>query len=315
MDCKTALTLLELDAHVTPTLNIITKQYRKLALKYHPDKNGTTAHFQEINEAYTYLKGELHRDAYINASIYSDEEEDGTYNNGNGENMYINVLKKFILSVIEQNHKDRGGAELMVKIVNNILNAGKHISLKLFEDLDKDTALHVYSFLSKYKSILHFDEELLEQVRLMVIQKYDNVKMFKLNPSINDLLLNNVYKLYVDEVLYLVPLWHNELHFDGSGCEIIAICDPELPNNMCIDDNNNLIVEVHIDNVSDILLKHEGNIEVNIGATTHSIHLSNLYIKQEQYYYLLKQGLTKIKKDIYDVSEKDNIIIKLVIHF
>lgn len=318
MDCNTALTILELDTQPISglTLDMITKQYRKLALKYHPDKNGSTAHFQEINEAYTYLQGELHKDAYINASIYSDEEEEEE-KGADGENMYINVLKKFILSVIEQNHKnkDRGGVELMVKIVNNILNAGKHISLKLFEDLDKDIALNVYSFLSKYKLILHFDEELLEKVRLLVIQKYNNVKMFKLNPSINDLLLNNVYKLYVDEMLYLVPLWHNELHFDGSGCEIIAICDPELPNNMCIDDNNNLIVEVHVDNVSDILSNNAGVIIVNIGATTHSINLSDLYIKSEQYYYLLKQGLTKIKKDIYDVSEKDDIIIKLVIHF
>lgn len=315
MDYITALTILELDAHPTLiTLNVITKQYRKLALKYHPDKNGSTARFQEINEAYTYLQSELHKDAYINASIYSDDEDDEEANGVDG--VYINVLKKFILSVIEQNHKEaKGGAELMVKIVNDILNAGKHLSLKLFEDLDKDNALHVYSFLSKYKLILHFDEELLEQVRLMVIQKYDNVKMYKLNPSINDLLLNNVYKLYVEDILYLVPLWHNELHFDGSGCEIIAICDPELPPNMCIDDNNNLIVEVHVDNVSEILQKQGGNIDVNIGATTYSINLSNLYIKQEQYYYLLKKGLTKIKKDIYDVSEKDDIIVKLVIHF
>ena len=35
--------------------------------------------------------------------------------------------------------------------------------------------------------------------------------VYKLNPSINDLLNNNLYKLYIDEELFLVPLWYNEV--------------------------------------------------------------------------------------------------------
>ena len=136
--------------------------------------------------------------------------------------------------------------DLLAKIVNDILIAGKQLSIKLFEDLDKETALNVYIFLSRYKYLLHFSDELLDKVRQIVVNKYDNVEIYKLNPSINDIMNNNFYKLYVNENLYLVPLWHNESYYDGSGCEIIAICEPDLPNNIKIDDHNNLIVETVI---------------------------------------------------------------------
>jgi hypothetical protein len=37
--------------------------------------------------------------------------------------------------------------------------------------------------------------------------------------------------------------------------------------------------------------------------------------KKEQYYRIKNQGLTKVKDDIYDVSEKADIIVKLSILF
>ena len=39
----------------------------------------------------------------------------------------------------------------------------------------------------------------------------------------NDLINNNVYKLHVNNELFLVPLWNNESYYDSSGCEIIVI--------------------------------------------------------------------------------------------
>jgi hypothetical protein len=38
-----------------------------------------------------------------------------------------------------------------------------------------------------------------------------------------------------------------------------------------------------------------------------------LYIKREQYYKIKNEGLSKIKSDIYDVSEKTDIIIHITI--
>jgi hypothetical protein len=204
--------------------------------------------------------------------------------------------------------------DIISKIVTEIVGGATTISLKLFEDLDKDTALNIYMFLSKQRSILHLNPTILEKIREIVIQKYDNVQLYKLNPGFNDLFNNNVYKLYVDNELYLVPLWYNELYFDGSGCEIIVVCEPELPKNITIDDDNNIYYETELNLDNDILdmIRNNTNIIINICDIEFYIPISEIYMKKEQYYTIKNRGLSKIKNDIYDISEKADIIIKFI---
>lgn len=311
MNYKDAFIILEIDfvnvKYQELTLEYLKKCYRKMALKYHPDKNGNTEEstekFKKINEAYTYLRIEL-----INVNPDDLNVENDNNDDNESQNIYLNVLKNFIQSVMEGNYID-----LLAKIVNDILIAGKQLSIKLFEDLDKDTALNVYIFLSRYKSVLHFSDELLDKVRQIVLNKYDNVEIYKLNPSINDIMNNNFYKLYVNENLYLVPLWHNESYYDGSGCEIIAICEPDLPNNIKIDDHNNLIVETVIYAYNELpeMILHDEILNFYIGNELFEIPISELYIKREQTYIIKGKGLVNIKKDIYDLSDKSDIIVKI----
>jgi len=304
MNLKDALDILEIDSDYHElTLDFIKKRYKKLALKYHPDKNGctqeSTERFKKINEAYNYLKNE--------GLYFVNDDEDIA---DDSASIYLNVLKNFIKSVMDGDYID-----IIAKIINDILNKGKHISLKIFEDLDKDTALNIYIFLSRYKSILYVSDELLEIVKKMVIEKYDNVEIYKLNPSITDLMHNNFYKLYVQEQLYLVPLWHKESYYDGSGCEIITICEPDLPDNMNIDDDNNLIVDIEVYAETDLLymIINETPLSVNIGEKIFAIPLSNLYMKKEQYYRIKGEGLVNVKKDLYDLSDKSDIIVRIKI--
>lgn len=311
MNLEEAFNILEIDFICINVwdlnLEYLKKKYRKMALKHHPDKNGNTEEsnekFKKINEAYNYLKNEIaflkKNDTFVNLD---DDTSDDT------QNIYMNVLKNFIKSVMDGNY-----IELIAKIVNDILIAGKNMSLKIFEDLDKDTALNIYVFLSKYKTTLHFTDELLERVRQLVLNKYENVVIYKLNPSINDLINNNIYKLYIEDELYLVPLWHYESYYDGSGCEIIAICDPDLPDNMSIDDNNNLIVEIELSAYNDLpnMLLNEKQIKFNVGDKLLHINPSELLMKKEQYCCLKNEGLTRIKKDMYDISDRSDIFVKI----
>ena len=312
MNHKEAFTLLEINIDEINfkdiTLEYLKRKYHKLALENHPDKNGNTIEsnekFKIINEAYNYLKSEL---MYLKPEDFDNNkyEEEQT-----STSVYLDILQIFMKSMMECKYN-----EIISNIVNDIVFTGKKLSFKLFEDLDKDTVLNIYIFLSKYRLVLHLTEEILEEVKEIVIQKYNNVRIYKLNPSINDLINNNLYKLILDNELYLVPLWHNECYFDCSGNEIIVLCEPELEKNIKIDDENNINIEIQylIQSDNNLLefFKNNNVITFNIGDKVFTIPLSNLYIKKEQFYKIKNEGLTKINDDIYNITEKADIIVKI----
>ena len=312
MNYKHAFEILEIDLsdimYNDISLEYLKKQYRRLALKNHPDKNGNTIEstekFKKINEAYNYLKREI-------IHLKPNELEEDIQENGDekqNSSLYFDILRSFMKTDFEGKYK-----EILSNIVNDIMTTGKKISVKLFDDLDKDATLNIFTFLSNNRTTLHLSQEIIDIVREIVIKKYNNVEVYKLNPSINDLLNNNLYKLYVNEELFLVPLWHNESYFDGSCCEIMVICKPELPIGVTIDDENNICVETNISAYNDLSTSILDNktIGIEVGNKEFNIPLSNLYMKREQFYRIRNEGLTKVKKDIYDVSEKTDIVVKI----
>ena len=115
---------------------------------------------------------------------------------------------------------------------------------------------------------------------MVIKEKYKNDSIFILNPSIDDLYNNNIYKLYVDDELYLVPLWHNELYFDAvDGSEIIVLCQPELTDSLTIDENNNICIDIHILQTELYnMLTNEEFVSFLIGTKSFCIPLHKLYI-------------------------------------
>jgi hypothetical protein len=305
MNYKEAFAILNIDLNLVTyndiSLEYLKKQYRRLALKHHPDKNGNTTEsnekFKQINEAYNFLKREIKHINPEDVNIDSDSDSDSS--------LYYDILKGFMKTVFEGKYN-----EILSKVVNDIITKGKQISIKIFDELDKETTLNIFTFLSTNRYTLHLSEDILDNIREILVKKYDNVQIFKLNPSINDLLSNNLYKLYVNNELFLVPLWYNESYFDSSGSEIIVICDPELPKNIKIDEDNNILTELSI-NHSDLF--NNESITFNIGEKTFDIFLSNLYIKREQIHIIKNAGVSKQKNNIYDISEKSDIILKISI--
>ena len=61
------------------------------------------------------------------------------------------------------------------------------------------------------------------------------------------------------------------------------------------------------------MILNDSPISFDIGEKSFKIPLSNLKIKREQYYYLKGKGISKIKKDIYDITDKSDIIVKFII--
>lgn len=331
MDLNKALYILEIDLNGIKLTNLtqeyIKKQFHKLALINHPDKNGnsleSTNKFQQINEAYEYLTKELKEineepdfaQGSAETAFAQGSQRDCFVSSETKEmnNRYIYLLSLFIGSIIEG--PNSWNKEVIKNVIKEIVTLGKNKALeRIFDELDKDSALEVYNFIFKYKHVLHISNDILEFVSSLIKEKYKNDRIFILNPSIIDLLDNNIFKLYVDDQLYLVPLWHNELYFDSPSGDIIVLCNPELPANMELDEDNNIhvIKEIEGQYLLDLIKKDNGFVSLLIGNRDFIIPLNKLHIKKEQIYKLVKQGISRvIENDIYNVSCKADIIVKI----
>ena len=361
MDIQSALHLLDIDDftrgnYTKVTYDYVKRKYHKMALKCHPDKNGNTKEatqrFQRITNAYNYLITELElktefneyedkdiNDEFVSSSSFKDNENDSQ--------MYTSLLSVFLAGILNVDTKTM--PDLLVRIVKDIvLNGTKVISTKIIDDLDKEKSLELYNFLNKYKHILYITPETLEFVSSLIKEKYKNDRVYILNPSIDDLLDNNIYKLYVDEQLYLAPLWHNELYFeDPDKNDIIVLCVPQLPEDITIDENNNIHCNLLVAFEKEMLLhlctsktptksadlSDKGNsyhalekcegvnqkqpqnvLNVNIGKHVFNIPIDKLYMKKEQKYVIKGQGISHIfENDIYNQTNhgKSDIIVSI----
>jgi curved DNA-binding protein CbpA len=311
MDINKALGILEIDT-TQIDYKYLKKKYYKLALRYHPDKNThlpeACEKFQKINEAYHFLCKELNlideQDINLNESS-STEKEDSV----NSSTIYMDLLNMFMKGVFEGKYNN-----IIFNIIQEIVSGCQKISIKLFEDLDKDTCLKIYSFLVNYRNILHLNDNILVSVREIVQQKFSNVIIYRLNPSINDMIHANIFKLTVlDEICY-VPLWINESYFEVGECEVITLCEPELPENITIDEYNNLYIERKVSIKEELctLLQNNLDLEINVGEKVFEIPTNELKIQKEQIYVLKNKGILKTDElELTASFKKADIIVTI----
>ena len=300
MDFKTSLEILDIDLSVhNLDFDYLKKKYHKMALQFHPDKNPnnieSTEKFQKISEAYEFLKREIKSEPQIKETEF---ENKNVYS-------YESILNTFISGIIKGTYNN-----IISSIIQDVVSGCKKITYKLFEDLDKESAMQVYTFLSKYKYLLHINEDTICSVREIVLEKCKNDCVYILNPSIDDLLENNIYKLEINKNIYFVPLWHDELYFDGLNCTIIVKCIPEFPSHIYFDENQNIFVDLDVP--FNISFFENDSYEFFIGKKKFTFNISTLKMQRIQYICLKNEGISVIDEtNIYNISKKLDIFLKI----
>jgi len=267
------------------------KQYRMLALKYHPDKHvPDTDHFyenkfKEIQESYEYLNAFLEENQTIPSSRTND---------------YNSLFVDFLSSFFTNGHHD------IQTIIQTIINDCHNISVKLFENMDKERAIQIFEFINTYQHILYISSETVEKIKNIINEKMENDNIIILNPSLDDLMNDNIYILEFEGEKYYVPLWHAEIHYKHKNNRLIIKCIPELPENISLDDDNNIIVSVCNSFKTVIDMEY---ISFQIGIQTYNIPVKDLKIQKIQKYSINKQGISIIQPNsVYDNTKKSDII-------
>jgi len=260
------------------------RAYFKNALKYHPDKNrdeDASKKFSEIKKAYDLLLD--HR---------------GFENEKNEDVSYASMMKKCMAFVMPDFKWDDMFTDTTIQ---SLTQDWTTVSLKIFEKLGKDRALEVYAFLSNNKDMLTVDASTLKKMLDIIKSKTEFDNIIILNPDIDDLLEDKVYKLEMYGNTFYIPLWHNEIIYDSSGNDLIIRNIPELGDKLYIDNGN--FLHFSIECTPSTILNNK-KVTFTIGTKEYTIQAREIKLIKYQTIILEKQGI--LLPDINDIFSTKN---------
>ena len=273
----------------------IRKAYLKASLKYHPDKykdNGEK--FKEVSEAYVYL--------CEHNKLYS----------GDTKNNFDSILEELITKFSQKTNWNTFFIKTTLKGI--FLRCDDYI-LDIFENLEKETAIEVFDFLSSIEFLTQIENTYIEKIKKIIHKKmkFDNIII--LNPTLNDLLNDQIYKLDIGSKIFYIPLWNNELYFDlidtsSNKVDLIVKMIPDISNNIIIDHDNNIIIKIR-KKIEDVF--KNGEIALDIGGKEFMIHCDEIRCTSKtQFFYFKQRGILKMNsKNIFDASKRADINIEL----
>ena len=280
MNKKNACEILDLPLNYTPEQ--LKKQYHIKALRWHPDKNKdskeATEKFQKITEAHKFL-------------ISSDN---GYYDDSNNKYTYEYLVKALVDFLIH--------SKFSVKILLELDAEQLQVIIRYLKLCSNSSSIH--------DSYIDQINRLIMEIEKIIMKRETDKSIILLEPTIDDLFEQKLFKLTHNNENFLVPLWHNDMTFtDLSNNEFNVRCEPKLEQHIDIDENNNVLVFINYD-VKKIIFTE--NIKIDVGKKSFLIPREELKLKPSQTYILKHCGIPKINETEY----KDDILLgDIIVHF
>jgi len=314
MKVSEAIKIMEMDSIPIGELTAdgVKRQYKKMALKLHPDKNGntpeSTMQFQDLSASYNIIMTMVSKSTGEPNTTHANDDTNIFTTFSATQSGYFDILLQFIKSTL-----DNMPAEYLTEKIKTILENCQDISVGLFENIDRDMSLVIFQFLSTYRQILHIQDDALEKIKTIIQQKFEELEIYTIEPTINDLLSDNVYKLKIGDELFLVPLWHKEMYFDmKNGKELLVLCQPILPDGWSIDENNHLYGSCEVEFTKSLLDSTTLPVKLDNGRHVINIHITNLAFVRQQTVCLKKRGILRINENnIYDCDERRDLVLTI----
>lgn len=292
MNKSTAIKILNINNFSDYDYEKLKKQYKKTCLKKHPDKGGSHDDFIEVSMAYDFLKNDLEND--------------------NKEDDIFTLFTKIILTRNSNRKEQEYIKEQILKFINTI-------SGKLLNNVDKDNLIFLKQIIDKYSYF--FDKEVYNELIKTINEKTNNIKLYNLTPSVNDLFIDNIFNLNLSNDTsndtsnntLLIPLWHNELIYDISGETIIVQITPNLPDYCNIDINNN--IHYYFSRKLDTRMLEKDELTFEINNKYYKVKTNKVLIKKNQTFIFKEDGISRISNsDIFDNSDKSDLIINFTLY-
>ena len=178
----------------------------------------------------------------------------------------------------------------------------------LLEDgLPDGTKLRKLKTVKKNKDVFYIKTEYINKIESIINNKIQNDEVIILNPTLEDLFNNNLYRLTLDKITYIIPLQHHELQYDNNGKDLYVRCNPVLLDDIEVDEINDIHVYKTY-NIHD--LWDQEHIDIEIGSRTFTIEVNKLKLMRNQTIFILNSGISRPNiKDIYDISILSTVYI------
>tara|TARA_Y100000768_G_scaffold307929_5_gene242093 strand:+ start:37186 stop:37980 length:795 start_codon:yes stop_codon:yes gene_type:complete len=188
---------------------------------------------------------------------------------------------------------------LLDYVIRHVINKSETI----LEDFDVNTLKNIRRYINYYNPP---QLDTILSIMDVIIARKEIEPEIILQPTIDDLLDQKIYKYQREGIEYMVPLWHCDMIFtDTTDKEFAIKCQPMLTQNIDIDIDNDVHYYIKKD-IRDILAYDK--FEITIGKRQFEIDMGKVYIKKHQIYTIKNKGIPIIQSLSKPIQLGDIII-------